>query len=151
MLKEQINADLKAAMIAKNAVALNTVRMLISALRNKEITLRTTGEAVELSDEQMLEVLSSEVKKRRDSIEAYVSGGRQDLADKEAAEIKVLEKYLPAQLSDEELEKIVHDVIETAPAKQFGVVMGLAMTKTKGQADGRRVTELVKKILSSLQ
>jgi len=145
-LLEKISQDLKAAMIAKNAAVLSTLRMLIAAARNKEITLRQGGEA-ELSDEQVIEVVASEIKKRKDSIEAYAAGGRPELADKESAEIKVLEKYLPAQLSDEELEKIIKEVI-VAGATDFGRAMGQTMAKVKGKADGAKVGEMVKKLLA---
>jgi hypothetical protein len=144
-LLEQINQDLKQAMLKKEVEILSTLRMLIAAIRNKEITLRKDGEA-ELSDEQVLEVISSEVKKRRDSIEAYISGGRQELADKENSEIKILEKYLPEQMSDEELEKVVKEVIATG-ADNFGKVMGQVMSRVKGKADGGKVGEMVKKLL----
>jgi len=144
-LLEQINQDLKQAMLKKEVEILSTLRMLISAIRNKEITLRKDGEA-ELSDEQVLEVIASEVKKRRDSIEAYISGGRQELADKENSEIKILEKYLPEQMSDEELEKVVKEVI-AAGDENFGKVMGQVMVRVKGKADGGKVGEMVKKLL----
>jgi uncharacterized protein len=144
-LLEQINQDLKEAMKSKEADLTSVLRMLISAIRNKEITLRKDGQA-ELSDEQVLEVISSEVKKRRDSIEAYISGGRQELADKENSEIKILEKYLPEQMSDEELEKVVKEVIG-AGDENFGKVMGQVMAKVKGKADGGKVGEMVKKLL----
>ncbi len=145
-LVEQINSDLKAAMIAKNAEELSVLRMLIAALRNKEITLRSGG-AAELTDEQVLEVLASEVKKRRDSVEAYTSGGRPELAAKETSEIKILQKYLPEQMTDEELEKVVREVM-AAGATDFGRVMGQVMAKVKGKADGGKVSEMVKKLLA---
>jgi uncharacterized protein len=146
-LLEQINSDLKAAMIAKDAVTLSCLRMLITALRNKEITIRHDGKA-ELSDEQIIETIGSEIKKRRDSIEAYLSGGRQDLVDKETAEIKIMEKYMPAQLADEELEKIIKEIIDASGDKNFGKIMGQAMAKVKGKADGKKVGEIVKKLLA---
>ncbi len=160
-LIEQINNNLKEAMKAKNAEETSVLRMLIAAMRNKEIALRDKGVA-ELTEEQALEVVSSEIKKRRDSVEAYVAGGRQELADKESAEIKILEKYLPEQMSDEELEKIILEIVEThrnasiqtetpgnAPVqKDFGRVMGRVMAKVKGKADGAKVGEMVKKLLA---
>ena len=145
-LLEQINQNLKEAMKSKDAETLSVLRMLIAAARNKEITLRKDGQA-ELSDEQIIEVVASEIKKRRDSAEAYISGGRQELADKENSEIKILEKYLPEQLSDEELEKIVQEVV-AAGADNFGQVMGQVMARAKGKADGNKVGEIVKKLLA---
>jgi len=145
-LLEQINQDLKTAMKSKDAFSLSVLRMLIAAARNKEITLRENGKA-ELTDEQIAEVVASEIKKHRDSVEAFVQGHRPELAEKESAEIKVLEKYLPAQLSDEELEKIVKEII-AAGATDFGRVMGQTMAKAKGKADGKKVGEIVKKLLA---
>ncbi|MDD4271591.1 MAG: GatB/YqeY domain-containing protein [Patescibacteria group bacterium] len=144
-LLEKINNDLKEAMKAKDVETLSVLRMLIAATRNKEITLRKDGVA-ELSDEQALEVVASEIKKRRDSAEAYLAGGRQELAEKENAEIKVLEKYMPEQMSDEELEKVVREVM-AAGAADFGKIMGQTMAKVKGKTDGAKVGEIVKKLL----
>ena len=144
-LIEKINQDLKEAMKSRDAGTTSVLRMLVSAWRNKEITLRSAGKA-ELSDAQAVETIGSEIKKRKDSIEAYAKGGRQELADKEAGEIKILEKYLPEQLSDEELEKIIKEIISLGAA-DFGKVIGQAMAKVKGRADGHKVGGLVKKLL----
>ena len=146
-LEVKIKDALKAAMIAKEELTLSVLRMLISAIQNKEISLRKSGEA-ELNDEQILAVIKTEVKKRKDSIESYVAGGRDDLAKKEKDEMAILEKYLPAQMDDSELEKIIKEVVATSEDKNFGKIMGEAMTKTKGQADGQRVSALVKKVLA---
>ena len=151
IIKEQINNDIKDAMRAKNEMNLSVLRMLLGSLRNKEITLRTEGSAVELSDEQAMEVIMSEVKKRNDSVTSYLAGGRNDLADKENAEIKILEKYLPAQLSEEEIAQEVADVVAAmggANVGDFGKVMGQAMARLKGRADGNKVGEAVKKLLA---
>jgi len=145
-LLEKINKDLLTAMKAKKAETTSVLRMLITALRNKEIALRQDSK-VELSDEQAVEVIASEIKKRHDSIEAYTQGGRQELADKEAAEIKILEKYLPEQLLDEELEKIVKEIVASG-TDNFGKVMGQVMAKVKGKASGAKVGEMVKKLLA---
>ncbi|MDO8592294.1 MAG: GatB/YqeY domain-containing protein [bacterium] len=145
-LAEKISSDLKAAMLEKRADELSTLRLLIAAARNKEIALRKDGQA-ELSDEQILEVVGSEVKKRRDSVEAYIQGGRQELAEKENAEIKILQKYLPAQMSDQELEKVVQEVIASG-ADNFGKAMGQVMARVKGKTDGGKVGEIVKKMLA---
>lgn len=152
-LTEKINQELKQAMKSKDAETTSVLRLLIAALHNKEISLRQ-GEAIELTEEQALEVVSSEIKKRRDSVELYVQGGRSELADKEIGEIKILEKYLPKQLSDAELEKIIKGVIEAhgqAPGqKDFGRIMGQVMAKVKGRTDGGKVGGLVKKILTQI-
>lgn len=149
-LLEQINIDLKQAMRDKNELVVSTLRMLSSAVKEKEISLRK-GDAVVLSDEQIVDIISSEVKKRKDSVVSYESGGRQDLADKEKEEIKILEKYMPEQLSDEELEKIVKEIVSSlgeVSMKDFGKIMGQIVPRTKGRADGNKISEMVKKILS---
>lgn len=132
--------------MVKDAARLSALRMLVAAIRNKEITIRQGGEA-ELTDEQVLEVVGGEVKKRKDSIEAYLAGGRRDLADKEASEIKILEKYLPEQMPDDKLEKVVQEVVASG-ADNFGKVMGQVMARVKGRADGGRVGEMVKRLLA---
>ena len=100
-VNDQIKEDLKQAMRGKDELALSVLRMLVGAIRNKEISLRETGAEVELSDEQVQEVIKSEVKKRNDAIGSYESGGRADLAEKEKIDVKILEKYLPPLLSEE--------------------------------------------------
>jgi len=147
---EQIKADLKEAMRAKEELRLSVLRMMISALRNKEITLRK-GEDVSLTDEQVLEVITSEVKKRKDSIKSYQDGGRDDLAENEKKEIEILSKYLPEQMTEEELEAVVDDVIKSKSENStvaFGAIMGEVMSRVKGKADGSLVTTIVKKKLS---
>ena len=148
-LLEQINTDLRRAMKSKDAFSLSVLRLLIAALRNKEITLRDGG-AVELTDEQAEEVVASEVKKRRDSAEAYLAGGRPELADKENSEIKILQKYLPEPMSDQELEKIVKEII-AAGATDFGRIMGKVMARVKGRVNGGKTGELVKKLLANIE
>lgn len=145
-LLEQINKDLKQAMKSKEAEATSALRMLIAAMRNQEITLRKDGQA-ELTDNQAQEVVYGEIKKRRDSSAAYSQGNRQDLADKESSEIKILEKYLPEQMSDQELEEIVREITASG-ADNFGKVMARVMARVKGKADGSKVGELVKKVLA---
>ena len=147
-LKEQISEDLKQAMRDKNSDVLSVLRMLSGAIRNKEIAMRESDGDVALNDTQVLETVMSEVKKRNDSVTSYLAGGRNDLADKETSEIKILEKYMPPQMSDEDIEKEVNEVIEAAGAgANFGAVMGQAMAKLKGRADGNKVSEMVKKVL----
>jgi hypothetical protein len=150
-LLEKINADLKQAMIEKRAEDLSALRMLLAALRNKEIALRQGGQA-ELSDDQAVEVIGSEIKKRRDAIESYEQAGRNELAAKEKAEIKIFAAYMPEQLNDKEIEEAVAEVVASigeVAASDFGRVMGQAMGKLKGKADGGKVGEIVKKVLAS--
>ena len=144
-LKEKIKADLVAAMRAKEEKKLGVLRMLSSAIQMKEISLRK-GEDVVLSDEQVMEVIAGEMKKRKDSVESYEAGGRTELAEAEKEEIKILEAYLPEQMADEELESIVMKAVKEAGAgANFGAIMGKIMPLVKGKADGNRVSAMVKK------
>lgn len=149
MLKEQIIADLKTAMKTGDAARRDVLRMLDSAIKNAEIEKkkRETG----LSEEEILEVIARSVKQRQDSIRQFEDGGRQDLADKEKAELEFITPYLPAQLSVEEVEVAVKAVIEELDAKdasQLGKVMGEAMKRLKGQTDGNVVRALAQKLLA---
>jgi len=148
-LQKQIEADFLAAFKAGEKEIVETLRMLKSALINRKIEKSLAKEA-DLPDEEVVAMAQTEIKKRKDSIEAYSAGGRPDLAEKEAAEMKIIEKYLPAQLSEEEVSAAIQAIIaETgATAKDFGKVMGLAMAKMKGQTDGQVVSALVKKLLN---
>lgn len=145
-LQEQILNDIKDAMRAREADKLSVLRMLNASIKNKAISLRA-GEAVELTDEQIQEVIASEVKKRQDSASEYAKGGRPELAEKELTEVTMIIGYLPAQMSDEELEQGVRAIVEVAEKKDFGLLMKEVMAKYKGQADGRRVGEMIKKVL----
>ena len=149
-LKEQIGEDIKTAMKAKDKVRLQTVRSIKKAILEKEVELRPQGKD-SLTPEQEIELLSQQAKQRRDSIEQFRNAGRDDLADKESQELEVIESYLPAQASDEEIEAIVDELIATSGAstmKDLGKVMGPAMKQLKGKADGKKIQELVKSKLS---
>lgn len=139
-LLEQVEKDLVAAMKAQEALKLSVLRMMKAALTNKKIELGKP-----LGDTEAIAVLRTLVKQRHDSVEAYRKGGRDDLADKEAAEIKIVENYLPAAASEEEVEAAVAAAIaETGAAgpKDLGRVMKAAMAKLAGKnADGKRVNE----------
>jgi uncharacterized protein YqeY len=145
-LLEKIKQDLKQAMLSKDVGTTSALRMLVAALHNKEISLRQDGRA-ELTDEQVVEMVSGEIKKRREAAELYARGGREELADKENEEIKILERYLPAQLSDQELERMIKEIIASG-ASNFSRVMGQTIAKTKGRAEGSRVSEIAKRILA---
>lgn len=145
-LKEQLDADLKAAMRAKDEVKLSVVRMLKSAIKYREIELMKP-----LDDAGVLGVISSEIKRRKDSVEQYTAGNRADLAAKETAEIAVLQGWLPAQLSEAELKALVEAAVQKSGAqgpKDMGAVMKLLMPDTQGKADGKVVSEMVKARLS---
>ncbi|MDE7315414.1 MAG: GatB/YqeY domain-containing protein [Mucispirillum sp.] len=144
-LKEQILEDIKHYMKEKDNVALNAVRMLKSDVKNAEIAA-----IKELDDEGIVKVVASSIKKRKDSAEIYIKNGRQDLADKELTEIKVLEKYLPAQLDDEAVKAVINEVIaslDDSMKKNFGAVMKNVMAKVGSSAEGKRVSELIKGML----
>lgn len=148
-LEEQINAAWKDAMKARDPKkdALASIR---TELKNHAINSRGAGERTGLPDDEVLEVLGKMAKQRRESIAEYTKGDRQDLVDKESLELSVIEGYLPAQLSDEELGKIVDEVLKETGAssmKDMGKVMGPIMAKAKGRADGKQVQALVKQRL----
>ncbi|MFY9461609.1 MAG: GatB/YqeY domain-containing protein [Candidatus Sungiibacteriota bacterium] len=149
-LKEKIEHDLKEAMKNREELRLSVLRMLSAALHNKEIEKRGRGVSPELTEEETVAVLRTEVKKRKDSVEGFEKGARLELAEKERNEIKIIEPYLPRELSDADLEKIVSEVIAAAgevAEKDFGRVMGEAMKRAKGHASGERVSAILKKFL----
>lgn len=149
-LKDQIGEDIKTAMKAKDKIRLETVRSIKKVILEKESELRAKGQD-SLTPEQEIEVLSQQAKQRRDAIEQYLKANREDLVEKEQAELAIIETYLPEQLSEEELEQIVDQVItqvEAKTAKDLGKVMGVAMKQLKGKADGKKIQELVKSKLS---
>ena len=149
-LHQQITDDLKIAMKAANEFEVGTLRMLSAALHNKEIEKKGKGLEAVLSDEEVIEVLTREAKKRKEAAELYVKGNRNDLAEKETKELEFIKKYLPEQMSQEEIEKIVKAALEKTGArevKEFGKVMAEAMKDLKGKADASVVSEIVKKLL----
>jgi len=145
-LQDQISNDIKDAMRAKDADKLSVLRMLNAAIKNKIISLRN-GELVVLTDEQVKEVIASEVKKRQDSAIEYEKGGRPELAAKETAEVSMLVGYLPTPMSDDELATGIKEVIEGAEKQDFGLIMKEVMAKFKGKVDGRRAGEMIKKLM----
>jgi len=154
MLKQQIQAATTEAMKSKDSFVVGTLRMLLAAVltkeKDKKYKEKIEGE-VQLTDEQILEVISSEIKKRKDAITLYEQGKRPELAEREAKEIEILIKYLPEQLSEEELKKLVAESIEKTGAKEMkdmGKVMADLNPKIKGKADGGQVSKIVKELLS---
>ena len=146
-LKDQLEADLKAAMKQKDVLKVSVVRMLKSAIKYREIEVLKT-----LDDAGIQAVVGSEIKRRRDSVDQYRQGGREDLASKEEAEIAMLQGYLPAQLSPGELERIVDAAIARAGAqgpKDMGKVMKEVLPEVQGKAEGKAVSELVKAKLAT--
>jgi hypothetical protein len=146
-LRERLDEDLKAAMRQKDPLRLNTIRGLKSAVKYREIELMKT-----LDDAGILGVIASEIKRRRDAVEQYHAGGRQDLVEKEEAESRILHGYLPQQLSTAELEAKVDEVIAQVGAKgpkDMGAVMKALLPQVQGRADGKAVSELVKQRLAA--
>lgn len=146
VLLDQVNTDIANAMRAKETVRLSALRMLKTALTNKSVE-----KGRDLEDNEGLQVIGTLIKQRRDSIEQFQKGGRQDLVDREAAEITVLESYLPPAVSEAELSQIIEQAVTesgASSAKDMGKVMKVVMGRLAGRtADGRVVSELVKKRL----
>ena len=145
-LRERIDAEIKTAMKSKDKVRLETVRGIKKFILEKEVSLRPSGQDT-LTEAQELEILMQIAKQRRDSIDQYRKGGREDLVAQEEAELVILEEYLPPQMSDEEVSKVVDEVIASVgatSAKEMGKVMGKAMQQLKGKADGNRIQDMVK-------
>ena len=165
MLKKDIQIATVNAMKAGDSFIAGTLRMLSAAIGTKEKEERyklaknnagfsdqELAEKSELSDEKIIEVISSEVKKRRDAIVLYEKGNRPELAEKEAKEIEVLMKYMPEQLSEEDLKNLVKEAIEKTGAKEIketGKIMAELMPKVKGKAEGSAISKIIKELLSN--
>ena len=146
-LKAQLQADLNAAMKARDEVTVATLRMALTSVTTEEVAGK---EARELSDEDVLKVLTREAKKRREAAEAFDAAGRDALATRERAEGEVLDRYLPTQLGDDELGQLVAAAIAEAGAtspRDMGAVMKIVVPKVAGRADGRRVSDEVRRRL----
>lgn len=144
-LIRKIDEDLKASMKARDELRVSVIRMLKAGAKNREID---KGEA--LTDDDIISVVSSMIKQRRDSAEQYSESGRADLAEKEEAEIGILQGYLPEQLSGEDIVNIIKEAISEASASSpgdMGKVMKLVMPKVKGRADGKFVNQKVRELL----
>ena len=149
-LKERLRSDLTAAIRGRDKVRSGTIRMVLTAITEAEVA---GSEAVELSDQQVLDVVIREAKKRREAESAYADAGRAELAEKERAESDVLADYLPQQLTQEEIATIVADAIASTGAAELGMkgigkVMALVTPQTKGKADGSVVAAEVRRQLS---
>ena len=148
-ISARIVEDIKTAMRAKDTIALETVRALKSAI--KYAAIEKHGADADLDDADAIGVVRKEIKKRQDSVQQFEAAGRQELADKEKAEIAVLEKYLPAAMSNDELVKLVEAVIAETGAtskKDMGKVMKLLQERTEGRADGKTLSSEVSKRLA---
>jgi hypothetical protein len=146
-INKKINEEMVSAAKAKDKIRLSAVRMIKTALHNKEIELMRP-----LNETEIMQLLSVMVKQRKDSIEQFAKGGRTDLVEKEEAELKVVQEFLPAQMADEEVENLIKKAIAEAgavSAKDMGKVMKILMPQITGRADGKAAGEKVKALLSS--
>jgi len=146
-IPQRLDAELKEALKSRNELKLSVLRMLKASLKNKEIEKMGP-----LSDEEIISVLSSMAKQRRDSIEQFAAAGRSDLAEKETKELEIVRSYLPAQLSPEELDRIIYSAISECNASSpgdMGKVMKIVAPLTKGTADGKAVNQRVKELLGA--
>jgi uncharacterized protein len=163
-LKQKIQEDLKASLMAKKELKLSVLRLLLSAANNKETEKKTKiwkespdmapekiQKEAELADEEILDVISSEIKKRKEAIDLYEKGGRKELADKERKEVEILQGYLPAQMPEEEVKKIVLEAVKKSGVKEIkemGKIMGIITPQLKGKADMSLVSQIVKDSLA---
>lgn len=140
-----IQSDLRGAQLARDEIKVSTLRLLLSEIKNAEI-----AKGAALSDEEFISIVQKEVKKRKEAAAGFRSGGREETALKEEAELKILEEYLPVQLSNEELTRLIEEIITEVGASSIsdmGKVIGAVMGKVKGGADGATVSNLVKQKL----
>lgn len=146
-IKEQLMADLQAAMRAKDVTRREVIRMARAAILNAEIDLQR-----EASDAEVIQILTREVKRRQESIELFALGKRDDLVQQEKAELAILQSYLPEQLSESEIREALRQIaaeINATSSAQLGALMKQAMERLKGKADGRLVNQIAREILSS--
>lgn len=150
MFKQQLKDQLKESMLAKDELKTAVIRFILSGITYYEI--QKGGAGYEATDEDVMAVINKEIKQRKDSIESYTKAGRQDLVDKEDAELKILETYLPEQMSEDEVKKYVDEAVAASGAttpQDMGKVMAILMPKVKGKADGSLVSRLVKEALQA--
>lgn len=146
----KIHEDYDRALRTRQMPLVETLRLVLSAIKNREIEKRGKTGASELSEEEVIEVVTREVKKRKEAIELYAKGGRQDLVDKEQAELKIIEVYLPPLMSEDDIRDIVKNKLAdlgNPPASDFGKTMGVIMKDLKGKADAQLVTKVVKELM----
>ena len=145
-LKAQLNEDLKSALRSGDKLRTSVIRLLTALIKNREVEKRGP-----LTDAEAIQAVSASCKQRQEAIEQYGQGGRQDLVDKETAELAILQSYLPAALSADEIQTLVREAIRDAQAssaREMGKVMALLMPKVTGRADGKVVSTLVREMLS---
>lgn len=152
MLREKITESLKAAMIAKDEASVSTLRMINAAIKQKDIDVARPRGDQQISPEEVLSLLQGMIKSRRESVELYTKGGRQELADKENAEIAAIEKFLPKQMSEDEVRGVVKGLIASTGAvgiKDMGKIMGVLKTQYAGQLDMGKASGIIKEMLNA--
>ncbi len=152
MLREKITESLKAAMIAKDEASVSTLRMINAAIKQKDIDVARPRGDQQISPEEVLSLMQGMIKQRRESVDLYVKGGRQELADKETAEIAAIEKFLPKQMSEDEVRGVVKGLITSTGAagiKDMGKIMGVLKTQYAGQLDMGKASGIIKEMLSA--
>lgn len=151
MLRERLNAELKKAMLAKDQRATATLRLILAALKDNDIAARSKGKADGIGEEEILAMLQTMIKQRRESIEMYEKGGRDELATQEAEEIAVIERFLPEQMDDGEIETAIREAIEKTGAsslKEMGQVMAALRAEYSGRMDFAKAGQKAKALLS---
>ena len=151
MLRARLNDDLKNALKAKDQLAVATLRLILAALKDRDIAARGKGNSDGVNDEQILELLKKMVRQRRDSIEAYRNGGRQDLAEREAAEIEVIKRFLPEELDEAAVQSAIEQTIaelQASSVKDMGKVIGTLKERYAGRMDFGKASQLVKQRLA---
>lgn len=146
MLKHQIEQQIKEALKGGETVRLSVLRLLLAGIQNEEIAKQRQA-----TDEDVIMVVRRQVRQSQESIEAFRKGGREDLAQKEEGEIEILSTFLPQQMTEGEIKKVVEEVVSQMPENDknnFGKIMGAVMTKVKGRTDGNTVSKVVKEVLS---
>jgi len=150
LMREIINNAVKDAMRSKDKLRLSTLRLVNAAIKDKDIALRTEDRPEGVSSSEILQILGKMVKQRQESAKAYEEGGRLELAQQELSEIKIIEEYLPRQLSDEEVDKAINEAIRSVSAssiRDMGKVMGFLKERYNGQLDFGKAGAIIKKIL----
>lgn len=146
MIKQTLTDQMKTAMRAKDSLALDALRYALSQIKYKEIDLKR-----ELTDQEITVLLASEIKKRIEAMKLFADSGRTEVVTEEKRKIEVLQALLPTQLSDEQLQTIINDLVAQMPDKSFGIVMKSVMKEVVGKADGSRVSEMVKRVLETYE
>ena len=150
-MRDALTQALKESMRAKDERAVSTLRLILAALKDRDIAARSRGDSTGITDDEVLQMLQSMVKQRRDSIAMYEQGGRLELAEREQQEIDIIQRYLPKQMTEDEIEQAVQDLIEEMNAsglKQMGAVMGELRERYAGQMDFAKASPIVKQKLA---